>query len=487
MEIMEDLKKRIEYFKQKFNNTSDFASREISTKNGTKIAIIYIENIIDKALLSGSVILTLQNIEVSQKQNIYDLAKSQIIAYTKVSEPADEETMLENILNGFCAILFENTEKVLVVECAKWIIRTPAEPPLSAVVEGPREGFVEDFITNITLIRKRLKSKNLKVDQMQIGKESSTQIRILYLKDVADPKIVEKIKHKLNEINIDGIVDSHYITEFLNTSKHSVFKQVGTTEKPDIAAAKIMEGRVVIIVDGSPIVLTLPYILLEDLQSSNDYYTTPARATFLRILRLSAAIVGILLPGLYIALLTHHIKVIPVKLLITISNSIQGIPLPPLLEILFIIFLFEILYEASLRMPRYMGLALSVVGALILGDTAVQAGLVSPPAVLIVAITGVMSYTLPEQSTQISFLRLIFTIIGGFMGIFGIIIGVLFLIGYLVNMDSYGSPYLAPFAPYIKSDLKDGMRRRGYPQMTTRPESIPNINHRRQKSERNND
>ncbi len=484
---MENLQSRIEKFKQKFNDTSDFGYREITTKGGLNLAIIYIENIIDKALLVGSVILPLQNIELKENEDVFEKAKEQVIAYSKVSEPEDEKTLLDNILNGFCAVIFENCEKVLVVECAKWIVRTPAEPPLSAVIEGPREGFVEDFITNITMLRKRIKSNNLIVDQMQIGDETNTQIRILYLKDVADPQVVKKIKLKLSRINIDGIIDSQYLTEFLTTSKHSIFKQVGKAEKPDIVASKILEGRVAIIVDGSPIVLTLPYILLEDIQSSNDYYSTPARATFLRVLRLTAGFIAILLPGLYIALLTHHAKTIPIKLLITISNSIQGIPLPPLLEVLFVIFLFEMLYEASLRMPRYMGLALSVVGALILGDTAVKAGLVSPPAVLIVAITGVMSYTLPDQSTQISILRIIFTVLGGFMGIFGIIVGLIFIIGYLANMDSYGAPYLAPYAPHIQSDLKDGLWRKGYPQMTKRPKSIPNINKRRQNDERTNE
>ncbi len=479
-----EIKKRIEYFKKLFSDTTDLASREIKTKDGDTVGILWIENVIDQLLLTQGVIKPLQNFSKSGNDDVVKQATEKFVAFSKVNEPKDEQTMIENILNGFVAILFENTEKVLVVECASWKVRVPAEPPTSAVTEGPREGFVEDFITNLALIRKRLKTPNLKVDKMKIGRETNSQVRLIYLKNVADPQIVSKIKKKLNRIDIDGIVDSHYLAEFLTTSKHSIFKQIGSTEKPDVAVAKILEGRVAILVDGSPIVLTVPYILLEDLQSSNDYYTTPARATILRYLRLTAAIIGIMLPGLYVALLTFHIKAIPIKLLITIANSIQGIPLPPLLEILFIIFLFEVLYEASLRMPRYMGLALSVVGALILGDTAVKAGLVSSPAVLIVAITGVMSYTLPEQSTQISMLRLIFTVIGGVLGVFGIIVGTFFLIGYLVNMDSYGSPYLAPFAPYIKSDMKDSLKRQSIMQMKKRPKSIHTDNARRQKDDR---
>ena len=480
-----DLQKTLQQLKFKFNETSDLVTREFSTLSNEQVAIVYIDNVVDQLLLSTSVIAPLQKLEKSNSnEDIAETAKQHIIAYSQVNEAKDEQELIENLLNGFCAVFFANSNKVLVVQCVKWITRLPAEPPTSAVVKGPREGFVEDIVSNLTLLRKRLKTKDLKVENMKIGRQTNSEVRLLYLKNVADPNVVKQIKQKLQEIDIDGIIDSNYLTEFLQTGKHTIFKQIGTTEKPDIAAAKILEGRVAILVDGSPIVLTLPYILLEDIQASNDYYTNPMRASFLRNIRLIAALLAITLPGIYVALLCHHIKAIPIKLLITITNSIQGIPLTPLLEILFIIFLFEILYEASLRMPRYMGLALSVVGALILGDTAVKAGLISPPAVLIVAITGVMSYTLPELSNQISFLRLIFTILGGCLGIFAVVLGVIFLIGYLVNMDSYGSPYLAPFAPYIKQDQKDGMQRKIFTEMQKRPKSISNINERRINNDR---
>lgn len=482
-----DIKREIDSLKEQFSGTSDLVDKELSTLDGKKIAIVFLDNIVDQLLLSTSVIAPLQGLVIQENQDIADVAMQKIISFSQVSEPKDRDELVNNILNGFCAIFFENSQKILIVQCVKWIVRTPIEPPTSAVVQGPREGFVEDIVTNISLLRKRLKSPNLKIDKMTIGTKTNSEVRLVYLTDVADPVVVERVKSKLSEIDIDGVVDSNYLTEFLQTGKHYIFKQVGSTEKPDIATAKILEGRVAILVDGSPIALTIPFVLLEDLQSSNDYYTTPGRATFLRYLRLLAGVVAILLPGVYVALLCHHIKVIPIKILITITNSIQGIPLPPLLEMLFIIFLFETLYEASLRMPRYMGLALSVVGALILGDTAVQAGLISTPAVLIVALTGVMSYTLPELTNEISFLRLIFTILGGFLGIFGILLGAVFLVGYLSNMDSYGAPYLSPFAPKIPEDLKDGLIRENIPRMVTRPKSIKNKNRRRQRYDRIND
>ena len=192
-------------------------------------------------------------------------------------------------------------------------------------------------------------------------------------------------------------------------------------------------------------------------------------------------VLAILLPGCYVSIMLYHYNIIPIKLLISIANGIQGIPLSPFLEVLFIIFLFEILYEASLRMPRYLGLALSVVGALILGDTAVKAGLISPPAVMIVALTGVMSYTVPNQNVQISVLRLIFTILGGVLGFYGIIIGILFLVGYLSSMESYSAPYFAPFGPYISSDQKDGLFKKPVTSQITRPKSFSNKNKTRLK------
>lgn len=324
-----------------------------------------------------------------------------IVAFAQVSTTQNLDEITNNLSNGFCIILFSGSTKALCVGSTKWPIRTVTEPPTSAVIHGPREGFVEDITTNVSLIRKRLKNPDVMFEKMEIGKYTKTQIRICYIRGIADENIIKQIRDKLQKIDIDGIVDSSYLTSFLDDRRHSVFRQIGSAEKPDIIAAKLLEGRVAIVCDGSPIVLTLPFLLLEDFQSSNDYYSTSTSATFLRWLRLFGAIFAIILPGCYVSMMLYHYKLIPIKLLISISNSIEGIPLSPFLEVLFIIFLFEILYEASLRMPRYLGLALSVVGALILGDTAVKAGLISPPAVMIVALTGVMSYTVPNQNVKI--------------------------------------------------------------------------------------
>ncbi len=477
--IVKSLEENLENIKQIFHSSQDLIVRKFVSFGKINSAIVYIDGSVDKQFLIGGVLDPLQKSAPPKSDSLANYAMEKIVAFSQVKTETEIDTIITNISNGLATIFFEGSLTTVCVDSTKWPVRPPSEPPTSAVLNGPREGFVEDVLTNVSLLRKRLKTPHVMFEKFEIGRYSKTQIRMCYIKGVVSPAIVKKLRDKLYSIDIDGIVDSNYLVAFLEDRRHSVFRQVGTAEKPDIVAAKVLEGRVAIIVDGSPIVLTLPYVLFEDFQDSNDYYTTSSRATFLRFLRVFGAIIAVILPGSYVAMMLYHYKIIPIKLLISIANSIQGIPLSPFLEVLFIIFLFEILYEASLRMPRYMGLALSVVGALILGDTAVKAGLVSPPAVMIVALTGVMSYTVPAQTSQISFLRLVFTFLGGILGFYGIIAGSLFLVGYLCSIKNYGAPYLAPLAPMIPSDQKDSIMKKPITSQVTRPKSFPNINSRR--------
>ena len=252
-------------------------------------------------------------------------------------------------------------------------------------------------------------------------------------------------------------------------------------EKPDIIAAKILEGRVAIIVDGSPIVLTLPFLFFEEVQASNDYYNSYIYASFIRCVRLFAIIIAVVVPGIYIALRVFHQNIIPIKFLITITNTTKGLPFTPFLEILFISLLFQILYEVSLRLPSYLGLATSIVGALILGDTGVKAGLISPPGVIIVALAKIALYTVPEQAYQLTILQYLFLFIGGSLGMLGIVGLLVYLVVYLASIDGYGAPYLAPYAPRVYSDLNDALLMQPTNQMKFRPQSFKNRNKTRQK------
>ena len=346
-------------------------------------------------------------------------------------------------------------------------------------------GFIEDAEANLQMIKARIKHKDFKFTELTVGRYTRTRVVVAYLDSVADPKSVEKVHQRIKEINIDGIVDSNYIAGFLQDEKVKMFRQVGSDEKPDIIAAKLLEGRIAVFVDGSPQVLTVPYILFEDVQQSDDYYAMSASVSLRRFIRLAGCVIAILLPGFYIAVQLYHYSIMPLNMLIAITGTSQSSPFSPMIEVLFVLVLFEILYEASLHMPKHISSVTGIVGALVLGDTAVRAGLLTPPAVLVAAMSVITMYIIPDLASQISLLRFVFALVGGILGLYGIVLAGLLLIIYLASLDSYGAPYLAPYAPYIKEDTKDGIFKSDIREMKTRPKSIPNINKTRQRNEEN--
>ncbi len=469
-----DAVKTLYEIKKKLHDSGDLKSRTVQFF-GTQITLCYIAPITDNELLNNTLIYPLINFSDEIKdEDVVKVLMDKVLANQEVTAFSDLKSAVDKMLAGNTLILADKAEQILGCDMEKITVRAVSEPPTSVVIKGPREGFTESLKFNLALIRKRVKSDDFVVKMLELGEKTKTQIAVVYYDSIADKTVVKKILKRLNSIKIDGVVDSHYLVSYLERNKHSLFKQVGDTEKPDILVAKMLEGRVGILVDGSPIALTLPFILLEDLQNSDDYYTHPIRVTFVRALRLIGVILAVLLPGVYIALELYHYKILPTEFLITIMNSTQGIPFSPFIEILFIILLFEILYEANIRMPQYFGMAMSIVGALILGETAVSAGLVSPPAVMIVALSGITFYIIPGQASQFSILRLLGVIIGASLGLFGILLFCVFILSYLSNFDSYKSAYLAPTAPYIEEDQKDSYMRKTIDEMKRRPKSIAN-------------
>ncbi len=477
-----DVVQTLEEIKKILHNSSDLKSRDVQFF-GTSISIIYIASIVDNDLLNESIINPLLQFEGESEAKVIDLLKDKVLSNQEVEEITDIQTAVDKLLIGNALILIDNESIMLGCDIEKITVRAVMEPPTNVVIKGPREGFNESLKFNLALIRRRVKSSDLVVKNLCIGEITKTQVSVVYIDSVVDKKVVKEVIRRLENVKIDGVVDTHYLVSFLQKNPKSLFKQIGDTEKPDILVGKMLEGRVGILVDGSPIALTVPFILVEDLQNADDYYSQPIRVAFVRILRLVGVILAVLLPGVYVALEKYHYKIIPTEFLVTIMNTTQGIPFSPFIELLFVILLFEILYEANLRMPQYFGMAMSIVGALILGETAVNAGLVSPPAVMIVALSGITFYIVPSQAAQFSILRLLGLVIGAAVGLYGILIFCVFLISYLSSFDSYNSAYLAPTAPFIFEDQKDLFKREIIKEMYTRPRSISNnkanINRRR--------
>jgi len=409
-------------------------------------------------------------------------AKYVTTAETKVLEKDMMEDAISALLMGNAILCVDGIDGWLDIDVKMWDKRGVAEPPTETVTRGPREGFTEDIKTSLSLLSRKLRTPKLAVKRLKIGRVSATNIAIAYVDGIADDKIVKLIEKKLNAVDIDFVGDSFYVMQFLEQKPLSVFKQVGFSEKPDVIAAKLAEGRVAVFVDGSPIVLTVPFLLVEDFQSPEDYYERSQVSVLWRIVRYIAVILGVMVPGVYVAIAIYHFEIIPLNFVVNMLISVQGLPFPPLVEMIVLLLIFEILREAATRIPRAVGMTMGIITALVLGEAAMISGLVSPPAVMLVALSSMALFTVPNQIGTLGLLRIGMVVLGGIAGLYGLVIGVVGIVAYLVALDTYNTPYTAPFAPLVYDDLKDAIGRAPLGELVTRPESIPHSNHRRQKS-----
>ena len=462
---MVSLEKQIKSVKDKLSS-EDILVFEFNSLSGKKFAAIYADGIADKQLLGELVVKPLR--DAKNEDNAEDIKKRLASPEVKYGEKTGDA--IKEVSDGNVVLFIDGEKDFFIIGLKAPPGRAVAEAPTQVAVKGPREGFTEDIKTNLGLVRKRLKSDKMQVKMLKAGTQSDTSVALVYIEGICSKGLPERIEKEILSKEIDIVPDSSYISRFISSKPRSLFKRNGTVEKPDIFCAKISEGRVGIIVDGSPIALTVPYMIIEDFQAVEDYYQVSYRSTILRFLRLIALLVGIFLPAFYVSAQLFKIQLIPYRLLLKVSSSVSGLALSPSVEMFLTLFLLEVLIEASIRMPKYVGLAMSVVGALVLGDTAVQAGIISTPAIIIIAFSAICLFTTPDLVETTTTLRWIFLIIGGSIGPFGIVLFTAFLMCYLVSEQSYGVPLFAPFAPLIKNDLKDSIVKSNLYSLKNRPE-----------------
>ncbi len=465
------LKERIAEVKGQLTS-QDILVFEFDSLAGKKFACIYADGIVDKNLIGELIAKPLR--AAREEDGAQEIKK--LLAAPEVEDGKDIKGCIKSISDGNAALFIDGEEDFFIVGVKNPPGRAVAEPPTQIAVKGPREGFTEDIKVNLGLVRKRIKTKNLQIKTTTVGKQSETAVAICYIEGVCRKGLPEKIEKQIKSKEIDIVPDSSYISGFIARRPRSLFKRNATAEKPDIFCAKLCEGRVGIISDGSPIAITVPYTLTEDFQTAEDYYTVSYRATILRVLRLTAVLIGILLPAIYVCAQLFKIQLIPAKLLFKIASSVAGIPLSPSVEIFFALFVLEVLNEASIRMPKYVGLALSVVGALVLGDTAVKAGIISTPAVIIIAFSAICLYTVPDFVETSTTLRLVFLILAGSIGTFGVVLAAAFTMCYLVTEQSYGAPLLSPYAPLVAKDMRDALYKSNMGALNTRPKVMKTKN-----------
>lgn len=443
--------------------------REIDAKRGAA-AMLYNPDLTDPAMCAKAVMWA--QAVPGGKITAEEIRKKYVfVAESRVS--SDTAEAIDALLDGDAVLFFDEVEGYILLNVRKYDKRSVDEPPLSTVTYGPREGFIEDLKTNLCLLERRIRSPRLAIEKLKIGSVTKTDVAVAYINGIASRELVKRVMRRLESVEADGVMDVQYLQPYLEERPYSVFNQVGRAEKPDIVAAKLLEGRIAVFVNGTPMALTVPYLFMESVQSSADYYQRYLYASFLRILRLITLGFAILLPGIYIALQKFHLSIIPLRFMMTVITALSGIPFRATTEMLFVILLFEIIRETGIRMPKAVGMAMSIVGALVLGETAVRAGIVSSPAVMIVALSSLALYTAPDEVASTTLLRVIFTLLGGLGGIYLLLVGAIYLVQYMVGINGLGAPYLAPFAPLVKNDMKDALVRSNFLDLHSLPRSFP--------------
>ncbi|MBQ8428441.1 MAG: spore germination protein, partial [Clostridia bacterium] len=454
--------------------------------DGIECAIVYTDGMVNKGLLGDLIARPLSQLNVKKESErdqiesssaknkggrveINENAIKQHLLFPEVKDVKTMQDVTKEVLDGNALLLVDGLKKGIVVGAKMLPVRAVTEPPSDVAIKGPREGFIEDFKTNVTLLRKRLKSPDLRIETLRLGKRSDTWVSVCYLEGICDKQLRQAVLEKLKSIDVDILPDSSYVTALIAPRKHSVFRSVGTTEKPDVLAAKLSEGRIGVLVDGSPIALTLPFSITEDFQSSEDYFVSPFMATIFRTIRIIAVMVALFLPAFYVTTQLFKMQLLPLGLMLTIAKSVQELPFSPSMEMFVVLLIFEILKEASIRMPKYVGMSLSVVGALVLGEAAVSAGFLSTPTIIVVALSGICLYTVPNFVETGSVLRWFYLIVAGSFGPFGLVLAAAFTLYYLISADSFGMPPLAPFSPLVVHDLRDSIPKYAIRSLKTRP------------------
>lgn len=461
---------------------ADIVRRPLQIGN-TPAVLIYISGIVDEKLIYHDILHRLQQIKVfntPSKQALNYIAEH-ILSTSTTKKTNLFADIYVDILLGDTVLLVEGVREALIISTKGGERRAVSEPPTERTTRGSREGFVEDISVNLALIRRRIKSTDLAIEVMQIGTRSKTKVALAYLTDIADPQIVQEVRRRLSNIKLDGVLAAGYVERLIEDHNWSIFPQVFGSEQPQRIAANMLEGRIAIFVDGTPYVMTAPTLFIQFFQGAEDYFERLVISSVTRLVRFLAFAITTSLTASYIALVTYHHSLLPTDLLYSVIAARAQLPYSPLVEALMMEIIVEILREAGLRLPQPVGQTLGVVGGIVLGEAIIQANLVSPLIVVVVALSAISSFVFPNYSASLAFRLVKFPLmfLAAMFGALGIAVGWIFYTVHLASMQSFGVPYFAPLAPTRYRDLRDTFIWTGYKIDDQRPASIPHLDDRR--------
>lgn len=458
----------VELLREIFRCDATFRVREFRMGAGNRCALFYLDGMVNSQLMNLSVVRPLMLAETVEGDPA-QMVGERILFSNEVAQTPLLQDVLRGILYGDSALLIEGSALALVMNTKGWRTRGVSEPKNETVLQGPREGFDEAVMLNLALLRRKLLTPDLCVEMERIGRRTDTIVFVCYLGSLADPELVRLVKRRLSRIDIDGILDSNYINELIRDHRYSMFKTCGSTERPDVVASKLLEGRVAIMVDGSPVVLTVPYLFSESFQSDEDYYLNFWIASVGRFLRYVCFFLTVSVPALYLALLLYHQRLLPTFFLLSAAEARSGVPFSSFVECLALVLILEILKETGARMPQNLGHTLGIVGGLVVGQAAVEARLVSAPMLIAVAVSGIAGLMIPRLRAVIFYLRLLMIFLASALGLLGCFVGLSIILIRVLSISSFGTPYADSLNTPTVQGLKDTAIRLPWSVMKTRP------------------
>ena len=469
--IYSQIDANLKYIKTKYNTliNSDIITREFTLNTGSKqykAFILYIDGMVDSQILNNFVLkpLMLKNkfcnnetskiiVQNGKKSNIANFIQDCLIPQNNIKQQSSFKDIFSGVNSGNCALFVDTLSVGFDIDVKGFKQRSISKPENEIVIKGPHEAFVENIRTNTTLLRRFTNNENLIIENTKVGKITQTNCAICYIKDIANDALVAETKYRLNNLEIDSLLSAGELEQLLTDTNSLGVPKILVSERPDYAVKSLLQGRVIILINGSPYALILPAILIDFLTSPEDTNLKPQFANFLKVVRIISSFFALLLPGLYIAITNFHREIIPTELLFSILSSRQSVPFPIIVEILIMEISFEIIREAGLRVPSPIGPTLGIVGALVLGQAAVSAAIVSPILIIIVAITGMSSFAIPDFtfSFHLRFFRFVFILLGFLAGFLGIGMGLFIYISSLCDLETFGVSYTIPYAPAMNS------------------------------------
>ncbi|OAK69169.1 spore gernimation protein GerA [Lederbergia galactosidilytica] len=488
-EINGNLEDTVDFIQSLLGDNDDFIIRRLSIYGTHTAVLFYFSNLVNQEVINHEILKPLMEYpdhidaqDLTQGKILQTLSE-QVLYQGELTREAKLIDIVDALLAGESALVIDGAMEAFHIDTRYVEKRAISQPETEQVIIGPREGFIERLGTNIGLLRYRLPTADFCIKTLKVGRLTKSKVAICYLKGISNQALIDEVEKRLEKIDIDAVLDIGYLEQYIEDNHYTPFTQTLLTERPDSAVGNLIEGRVAILVDGSPFAMLVPAVFNQFYQATEDYSTRFVMGSFQRFIRMFALVFSLIVPGLYVSFISFNPELLPTDFAVAVAGGRSGVPYPAVVEVLILEVAMEILREATVRLPKQIGNALSIVGVLIVGDAAVQAGLSSPITVVVIAVTTIASFTTPVYSAAFALrlLRFPLAILAGLFGLYGLMVGLIMVLNHMLSLKSFGVPYLSPTSPWNAQGMKDSVVRFPFWWMPKRPNMFQSKNKTREK------